>query len=138
MSPVVALGLRLAWGSSRTERLRAGLVAGACVLGTLLLLAVLAVARTETLASGGRPDPEDRILYAAIAATVGLPVLMLLATVTRLSASIRDRRLAALRLLGLAPGLTRTVAAVEAGVLALAGMVVGAAAYYAAGPSPAT
>jgi putative ABC transport system permease protein len=134
MSPLVALGLRLARGASRTDRLRAVLVIGACAIATTLLLAVFAVTRIEAIVSGGHLEREDRVLYAAIAATIGLPVLMLLVTVTRLSASIRDRRLAALRLLGLPPGRTRAVAAVEAGVLALVGLVPGTAVFYAVWP----
>jgi len=59
---------------------------------------------------------------------------VLVASVARLSASVRDRRLAVLRLLGLAPGRTRVVAAVESGAGAAAGSVLGLAAFWATRP----
>ncbi|WP_205857684.1 FtsX-like permease family protein, partial [Phytoactinopolyspora endophytica] len=56
---------------------------------------------------------------------VALPVFVLAATVGRLSAQLRDRRLANLRLLGLSAAQTRTVAAAEAGLVAAAGTALG-------------
>jgi hypothetical protein len=54
-----------------------------------------------------------------------LPVLTLAASVARFSASLRDRRLANLRLLGLSPLQTRVVAAVETGAGAVVGTTAG-------------
>jgi hypothetical protein len=56
-----------------------------------------------------------------------LPVLVLVATATRLSASSRDRRLSALRLVGATPQQARTIAGAEgllAGILGVAGGLV--------------
>jgi cell division protein FtsX len=58
-----------------------------------------------------------------------LPVVIFVATSTRLGAARREQRLAALRLAGATPGQTRVVAAVEAGVAAAVGVVVGAVAF---------
>jgi hypothetical protein len=56
-----------------------------------------------------------------------LPMLVLIATATRLAADRREERFAALRLVGGTPGDIRVVAAVEAIVSALAGAVLGTA-----------
>lgn len=134
MSPELRLGVRLAVGSSRRERLRAGLIIGASALGVFVLFATLAVSHAEAVRLGQGFDMSHRLLLAVIVAFLVMPVLVLLATVNRLSASIRDRRLAALRLLGLPPARTRLVAAVEAGTLAAVGVVLGTALFFAVRP----
>ncbi|MBM7786972.1 FtsX-like permease family protein [Tenggerimyces flavus] len=134
MSPEFRLGVRLAVGTGRRERLRAGLIVGASALGVFVLLATLAVSHAEAVRWGQDFDMSHRLLLAVIVVFLAMPVLVLLATVNRLSASVRDRRLAALRLLGLPPGRTRLVAAVEAGTLALAGVVVGTGLFFAVRP----
>src|SRR6185503_2311726 len=52
---------------------------------------------------------------------VFLPVLVLIVIVTRVSAAQRERRLAAIRLVGATHGQTAMVAAVETGIAAAAG-----------------
>lgn len=54
-----------------------------------------------------------------------LPVLVLVATATRLSAASRDRRLSAVRLVGATPRQARLVAAGEALAFSAAGVVLG-------------
>jgi len=61
-----------------------------------------------------------------LAAVVLAPILAFTATATRLSAATRERRLATLRLLGAPPSQVRLLVAVEAGLAAAAGCVVGA------------
>lgn len=123
------LGARLAWGTPG-QRGRSLLVALAAGLGTLVLLAVLAVTAAERVRSTGEySDVELRRLTTAIVLAVALPVIALAATVARLSAALRDRRLANLRLLGLTSLQTRVVAATEAGLAAVVGTALGGAAF---------
>ena len=58
-----------------------------------------------------------------------LPVLVLVATATRLSAASRDRRLSAIRLIGATPRQARLVAAGEALAFSAAGVVLGVAGF---------
>ena len=103
------------------------MVAVAAAAGALLLLAVLGVvAAQQTQGSETFSPTELRRLTAVVVTVVALPIVVLAATVGRLSASVRDRRLANLRLLGLTPLQTRVVAATEAGLAAFTGVVVGA------------
>jgi hypothetical protein len=59
-----------------------------------------------------------------------LPVLILIATASRLSAARREQRFAAMRLVGATPRQVSVVSAVEAVVAALAGVVVGFALFF--------
>ncbi|MBW8801584.1 MAG: ABC transporter permease [Streptomyces sp.] len=59
-----------------------------------------------------------------------LPVLVLVATATRLSASSRDRRLSALRLVGATPRQARTIAAAEGLLAGIAGVAGGLAVFW--------
>lgn len=59
-----------------------------------------------------------------------LPILILIATASRLSAARRDERFAAMRLIGATPHQISIVSAVEATVAALAGVVVGFALFF--------
>ncbi|MDR1427000.1 MAG: hypothetical protein LBJ08_04500 [Bifidobacteriaceae bacterium] len=77
----------------------------------------------------GELDPTTRVVMAVVLAFVAIPVFMLLASAGRLGAGTRDRRLAALRMLGLSPARTVAVAVVENGVLALAGGLAGVGAF---------
>jgi putative ABC transport system permease protein len=123
------LGLRLAAAGGR---LRAGLVVAGNAVGVVVLL----VAASVPGALSDRLSQDDRRLVAVVVLFLLLPVVSLLASVTRLSAAVRDRRLAALRLLGLGAGGTRAVAAGEAVGLSLAGVVVGVATFLVvAGPA---
>ena len=72
---------------------------------------------------------ERSLLAQAVLVFLGVPVLVLLMTVYRLSSTTRDRRLAALRLLGVSARSTRVVAGVESAVLALAGTLLGGVAF---------
>ena len=67
----------------------------------------------------------DRIALGLAFVGLLVPVLVLIATVTRLSAATRERRLAAIRLVGATRGQTRWLAAAETGVAAAAGVVAG-------------
>jgi hypothetical protein len=102
------------------------MVAAAAALGAWLLVGVAAIARAEQSQDVGLYASADmqRLLLAVVLA-VALPVLVLAATAGRLSAALRERRLANLRLLGMTPTQTRTVAITEAGVAATAGTVAG-------------
>lgn len=75
-----------------------------------------------------------RVVVGTVAAGLLVPILVLVATATRLSAARRGQRLAALRLVGATPGQTRLVGAVEATVAALAGTVLGFGAFAAVRP----
>lgn len=72
----------------------------------------------------GRLDPQ-KVTVDLTSIVLLLPVLLFLATCARLSARTRDRRLASLRLVGMTPWQTRVVNAVETGVAAIAGSLVG-------------
>jgi len=76
------------------------------------------------------PDSRDltramRIVFAIGGVGLLAPVVVFVATATRLAAARREQRLAALRLAGATTGQVGVVAAVEALVAALAGLVVG-------------
>lgn len=134
MSPSVRLGLRLAVGTSG-QRLRSALVVVATAVGSWLLLSTFAVGRAIAVTDNGDSSADRDRLALSIVAAVALPILVLATSVGRLSASVRDRRLANLRLLGLMASQTRTVAATEAGVAAVVGTLLGAVAYIATRPA---
>ncbi|MFE7406872.1 FtsX-like permease family protein [Isoptericola sp. NPDC057559] len=121
MTATVALGLRLARAGGP---LRGWSIATGNAVGVTLLLVALA------LPVAIHPDPVARALarvqLLGIDLFLLLPAIVLLVTVGRLSSGVRDRRLGALRMIGVTPRRVRAVAAVENGVLALAGSVVGA------------
>jgi len=108
------LGARLFW-STPEQRRRSLLVILATALGEFAMLTVLSIAAAGLSTPGAQSNaPADRLrLLLAIVLAISLPVLTLAASVARFSAGMRDRRLANLRLLGLAPVSTRMVAAVE-------------------------
>ncbi|MBA3311017.1 MAG: hypothetical protein H0U28_13375, partial [Nocardioidaceae bacterium] len=131
MTGAVRLGLRLAGGGGAQERWRSGMVALAAATGAWLLLVVFAVAQAEAaLGPALFAQAEMARLLAAVVAAVALPIVVLIGTASRLSASLRDRRLATLRLLGLPPSRTRVVAAVEVGSVAVSGTLVGAVSFW--------
>lgn len=132
MIAAIRLGLRLAGlgavkGQGRAGGVRSLMVAMATLVGTLLVLGVAAVTRSEQAAPdhGLVSDRGLPVLLATVFIVAALPVVVLAATVARLAAAMRDRRLANLRLLGLPAGLTRLVAVVETGVSAVAGALAG-------------
>ena len=130
MSPAVRLGLRLALGTPG-QRTRSALVVLATAIASWLLISTLAVGHAIDATSSSYSTTENHRLALSIEAAVTLPVLVLAASVARLSASMRDRRLGNLRLLGLAAMDTRVVAATEAGVAAVTGALTGALLYLA-------
>ncbi|MEQ0565429.1 FtsX-like permease family protein [Amycolatopsis sp. NEAU-NG30] len=70
-------------------------------------------------------DPLELLLVVIGATTCLVPVFVFVVTSTRLAAASRDRRLAALRLVGADRGQVRRIAAGEALLASLAGLVVG-------------
>lgn len=109
---------------------RAALVAGGAAISTLTLLVAAGVPATRSYVMS---RTENELLLASVTALV-VPVIALLAAVARLSAGIRDRRLASLRVLGLTAAATRLVAAVEAALLAALGVVAGSGLFVALQP----
>ncbi|AVT40522.1 FtsX-like permease family protein [Plantactinospora sp. BB1] len=83
------------------------------------------------LGQGAGPDvfTPARILAGAFGLFVLVPFGVFLATCARLSASTRDRRIAALRLLGVSARQATLVNAVETGVVTLGGALLGLAAF---------
>lgn len=71
------------------------------------------------------------LILAITAAALLFPVLVFIGTATRLSAARREQRFAAMRLVGATPRQVTVVAAVEAGVAALVGTVLGFAIFLA-------
>lgn len=116
------VGIQLAL--TRSARLRTALLVLAAALAGLVLLTTVTAGRFE-VAHADSYRAEMPRLVAVVVAAVALPCLVLLATVARLSASMRDRRLANLRLIGLTPGQTRAVATAETGVAAALGSLLG-------------
>jgi hypothetical protein len=92
--------------------------------GTVPKTAAASSTTENGVTPSGRVDPRKVTTYVAALALL-LPVLLFLASCARLSARTRDRRLAALRLLGMTPLQTRIVNAVETGVAALGGSLLG-------------
>jgi len=115
--------LRLAWLLVRrsTGIRRWGMVA-ATMIGVLLVTLVLAL--PDAYLTGDAVEA-DRLVLSIVGIFLLVPVGVLLLAVSRLSAATKDRRLATLRMLGLTPRRTRWVTALENGLPALAGSVVG-------------
>lgn len=112
---------------------RSALVLAGNMIGTILIVATFAVPRAMT--TGNQTlEKDEKTLVVVIAVFLLVPVVVLLMAVGRLSAGVRDRRLAALRLLGVTSTGTRLVAAVENGVLAAAGAALGVAAFVSLAP----
>jgi putative ABC transport system permease protein len=121
------LGLRLA--ITPAARLRTALLAVAAMLGAAILLVAFAAGHHQVVSATSYQTEMPR-LVAAIIGVVGLPCAVLVATVARLSASLRDRRLANLRLIGLTANQTRLVGTGEAGGAALLGALLGWGAFW--------
>jgi len=130
VSATLALGLRLVRAGGP---LRAWSIAAGNAVGVALLMIALA------LPVAVYPDPTERELarvqLLGIDLFLLLPAVVLLVTVGRLSSGVRDRRLGALRMIGVTPGRVRAVAGVENGVLALAGATAGAVVTLLAAPA---
>ncbi len=81
---------------------------------------------------GSGPVLEFILVGAAVALV--LPILILIATASRLSAVRREERFASMRLIGATPRQISTISAVEAVIAALAGVVLGFGLFFAVRP----
>lgn len=129
MSAIIGLGLRLVRAGGP---LRAWSIAAGNAIGVILLLGALALPAALYPSSVERAGAREQL--AGILLFLVVPAAILLVTTGRLSSGVRDRRLAALRMIGVSPHQARGVAAVENGVLALAGAVAGAIAFAVVAP----
>jgi hypothetical protein len=135
MTALVRLGIRLAGGGGSHDRLRSGLTLLSGVVAGWLLMNLFAIGAAEHSAGLLVYSAQElERFYLVVIAIFTLPVVVLIATTSRLSAGLRDRRLATLRLLGLSPGQTRLVAGVEAATVSGVGTVIGVALFYATRP----
>jgi hypothetical protein len=75
----------------------------------------------------------DLVLSVVVAALL-FPVLIFIATATRLSAARREQRFAAMRLVGATPGQVTVISAVESTVAAVIGVAAGFGVFYAVRP----
>ncbi|WP_433304656.1 hypothetical protein ACQP2F_15725 [Actinoplanes sp. CA-030573] len=120
------LGFRLAvaggWG-------RAGLVVAGNALSVAVLVTAAAIVDVVFDPSVGRGESQQRDLALVVVLYLALPVVALLGSVTRLSSGVRDRRLAALHLLGVSRRRTVRIVAAEAGLLATTGAIAGTVLY---------
>ncbi|MCA0435890.1 MAG: hypothetical protein LCH98_05295 [Actinobacteria bacterium] len=137
MRAAIALGGRLAWGSGWRgdgARRRSVLLALASAVATAALLLVEQFAGHTfaplPLYGPGFVDAAGPVLLVICAV---VPVLVLVAVAGRMAAEARERRLAALRLLGLSAGRSSLVAATELTVATAIGVLVG---LWAAGQVP--
>ncbi|MEU8614803.1 FtsX-like permease family protein, partial [Actinoplanes sp. NPDC048791] len=73
----------------------------------------------------GIPTAGLQLILAVVAAALIFPLFILIGTATRLAATRREQRFAAMRLVGATPAQVSTVSAVESMVSALAGTVLG-------------
>jgi len=90
--------------------------------------AQIASINTSTGHSGGNNGWDTnrlQIILAVGALALLFPVLIFIATATRLAAARREQRFAAMRLVGATPRQVSVIAAVEASVAALAGVAIG-------------
>jgi hypothetical protein len=103
---------------------------GAVEVGAIQRTPASCYACQSTIGSG----PVLQFILAGGAVALLLPVLILIATASRLSAARREERFAAMRLVGGTPHQISVVSSVEAAVAALAGVVVGFALFFAFRP----
>ncbi|MEU2771866.1 FtsX-like permease family protein [Streptomyces sp. NPDC007162] len=108
-------------------------------------------ARAVTTIATSRPSPCDNacwdnavrgdaltLISSVVAGALIFPVLIFIATATRLSAATREQRYAAMRLVGATPRQVSLLSAVESALAAAAGTVVGFGLYAALRPLVAT
>jgi hypothetical protein len=79
---------------------------------------------------GGNDATVVEILLTVVACALLFPLLIFIATTTRLAAASREQRFAAMRLVGATPRQISIIAAVESTIAALAGVVVGFGLYF--------
>lgn len=124
MRTALLLGFRLSVGKG-SQRARTIVTGLASAVGVAIVLPVWGIAvSTAGATTQFTPEAVNALVAGAIAMVV-LPVIVLIASIARLSAGLRDRRLANLRLLGMTSGQTRMVAAAEVGVASAGGALVG-------------
>jgi hypothetical protein len=99
---------------------------GAVDVGAIQRTPASCYACQSTTGSG----PVLQFILAGGAVALLLPVLILIATASRLSAARREQRFAAIRLVGATPRQISVVSAVEAAVAAVAGVAVGFALFF--------
>jgi hypothetical protein len=88
----------------------------------------------ESAPRAAAPTRYARALIAITAAGLLVPILVLIATATRLAAARREQRMAAMRLVGALPRQIRVIAATEAAFAALGGTLAGFAGFLFARP----
>jgi hypothetical protein len=103
---------------------------GAVEVGAIQRTSASCYACQNTVGSG----PVLQFILAGGAVALLLPVLILIATASRLSAARREERFAAIRLVGATPRQVSVVSAVEAAVAGAAGVSVGFALFFAFRP----
>jgi len=113
------LGVRLAWRAKPSRS--ALIVVGSALAATLLLTGAGAY---RAMHAGPSTNDTQRLLL-TVAIAVAAPIVVLLITAARLSASSRERRAAALSRLGLARLKVRSLAGAENAVLAAIGSLIG-------------
>jgi hypothetical protein len=79
---------------------------------------------------GGPVDFRLKLAVVMVALGLLVPILVFIATSTRLSAAYRERRLAAIRLVGATPAEVRLIAAVESGSAAALGSLLGVVLFF--------
>ena len=122
--------LRMAWlltrGSDRREWWRVGLTAVGAALATGFALAAVTLTSLRgqydvPVGAGLLDEPGTRSGVIVTLLLLLIPVLGFLGQCARIGAVHRDRRLAALRLAGAAPGQVRRISALETGLACLLG-----------------
>jgi hypothetical protein len=130
--------------AARFSGREAGLIGEAGLTAPNALIAVIGrpVAELSAAADASQvrsietaPQPHDyngffKVILGLGATGLLVPVLMFVATSTRLSAARREERFAALRLVGATPRQVNVIASVEAALAATAGMLVGFAGFW--------
>ncbi|GAA3594253.1 hypothetical protein GCM10022419_091740 [Nonomuraea rosea] len=118
--PMITVLRMLNRGRSRTERVRAWLIAAGAAAAAFLVSTAVSLADL---------DDEGGSLTGLGLALLALPVAGLVHQANRLASATRERRLAGLRLAGATPGEVRRLGALEGGGLALTGSLGGAVLY---------
>lgn len=83
----------------------------------------------------GLPSAAMDLIFGVVGVALLFPVLILIGTATRLAATRREQRFAAMRLVGATPWQVSTLSAVESGVAALIGTGLGFALFFALRPA---
>lgn len=128
---MIALGWRLlcagGWGRPALLAACTAVVSG-LLLVAVALLNIRGYADEQLWSVAADPGTRGGMVFAVV--MLGLPPLLLLHQAVRLGTAARERRLAALRLAGATPADVRRIGAVEVGVPALAGGVLGVGVYW--------